>query len=160
MLALIASILLTANTPIPAQLGYETFNEAAVHAAEISARKSAKLEYGGNIALMPNGRYIVSDPKTSGQTDGIELDVTVPFDWKLIGIYHTHPCQPFHLNAYFSDIDLATAITQHLVSVMVDLCTGKVHEFDWTIDPPSNEAVMDGLWLTQGRIIGQIAPRS
>jgi hypothetical protein len=42
------------------------------------------------------------------------------------------------------------------VGFMGDLCTGKIHMFDPEVDKPNTVQVEPGVWLTEGRIVGQL----
>jgi hypothetical protein len=158
-----ASFAVAPKAPAPtgadALPAYDTVEEAAVHDAERLYKCSRAYECAGVIAQRPDGKFVVGPVRSSYSGDSVEYSLTVPMGWKLAAAVHTHPCNAqSHANPYFSPQDINGYLTYKVLGIMVNLCDGKVHEFDWTRDPPNNESPpeMEGTWMTQGRIVGQI----
>ena len=149
-----------APTGADALPGYDTLEEAAVHMAARLYQCSHAYECAGVIAQRPSdGKFVNGPVRSSYSGDSVEYSLTVPEGWKLAAAAHSHPCNPqSHANPYFSPMDLQGYLTYKVTGIMVDLCTGKVHEFDYLRDSPNNESPpeMPGSWMTQGRIVGQI----
>lgn len=138
---------------------YDTLEEAAVHAIERAYKCSHAYECGGALAQRPDGKFVVGPVHSSYSGDSVDINDSVPPGWTLVGDYHTHPCNSdSHYNAYFSPEDMGGVTMRHITGIMGDLCTGKVHEFTPGKDLPNNEQPnpLKPIWLTQGRIVGQI----
>jgi hypothetical protein len=138
---------------------YDTIEEAGVHGAQRAYQCSQAYECGGPIAQRPDGKYVVGPIHSDYDGASVTINHGVPRGWKLVGDYHSHPCNAeSHEVAYFSPSDLGGNTFMHIIGFMVDLCTGQVHEFDPSRDQPDNEepATSPGIHITQGRIIGHI----
>ena len=143
--------------PLESLPSYDTLEEAAVHAAERAYKCSHAYECGGSIAQRPDGRFVVGPVKSTYSGDSVAISHAVPGGWKLVADYHSHPCNAkSHEVAFFSPLDIEGSTMDRITGIMVDLCTGNVHEFTPGRDSPNNEKVVDGVYLTQGRIVGHI----
>lgn len=139
--------------------GYPTLEEAGVHAIERAYKCSHVYECGGMIAQRQSDKlYVVGPVSSSMAGDHTHINNNVPIGYKPIADYHTHPCLPdSHVVPYFSDSDLAGNLFEHTIGIMGDLCTGKVHLFDpATMKPDQEKPEGTDVYVTQGRIIGQI----
>lgn len=139
---------------------YNTIEEAAVHAIERAYKCSHYYECGGSIAQRPDGKFVFGPVRSDHSGDSTGIRHGVPDGYKLVGDYHTHPCNAdTHYIAYFSDADMSQNTMFKITGFMGDLCTGKVHAFTPGRDSPNNEQPDPDkpfIWLTQGRIVGQI----
>jgi hypothetical protein len=137
---------------------YSTLEEAGTRAIARAYQCSHVYECGGVIAQRPDGKYVVGPVRSDYSGDSVEIAYGVPMGYKLAADYHIHPCLPqSHHVAYFSPADTSNNIARHLIGFMGDLCTGKVHEFDPLTMKPDTDTLEDGLYLTQGKIVGQIS---
>lgn len=147
-----------AKTTLETLTGYDTLEEAAVHAVERAYACSHVYECGGVIAVRESdGKYVVGPVSSSYSGDSVQFRHGSPLGSHVVATYHTHPCHPqSHFDEYFSPEDLMGDITEHLVGIMGELCTGRVHEFDPLSMRPDTDEVQPGTFITQGKIIGQI----
>lgn len=156
----LASILgLLAPPNVDTLPAYNTLEEAGVHAIERAYKCSHAYECAGALAQRPDGKFVVGPVRSDYSGDSVRIQHRVPIGWKLVGDYHTHPCNAdSHANPFFSGEDMASVTELRITGFMGDLCTGKVHEFTPGKDVPNDEQPdkEDPVWLTQGRVIGQI----
>jgi hypothetical protein len=136
---------------------FETLHEAAMFGAQRLEDCSHYYECSAAIATDRAGKFVVGPVRTDYAGDHVGVDASVPSKWKLVGDIHSHPCVPDHVSAMFSPQDLSGMIVHRLTGYMVDLCTGKVHEFIPDVTKPDETLVDDEVWLTEGNIIGQVA---
>lgn len=109
---------------------------AALHYLRIQPH-AAEWEYSGIIVYRAGTYQYSGFPHTEKFRDHVQTDVKgqmQPGD-RLVAIYHNHPCYSTTLwTQYFSPADLIAAKFWSVPTFMLDVCTGDVHEFDWTID--------------------------
>jgi hypothetical protein len=161
-----------ANAPLPPELGlpmqpsgegltgYDTLEEAGVRGIERAYRCSHAYECSGSIALRPSdGKYVVGPVRSDYAGDSVQVNHSVPPGWKLVGDFHTHPCNDSsHDVGYFSPQDMAEVTATGVTGFMGDLCTGEVHEFTPGRDKPNDVYLEDQeIYLSKGRVIGHIA---
>jgi hypothetical protein len=149
------------TTIVPLQASHlPTFNtlvEAGVHGIARAYQCSRNYECGGVIAKNLAGKFVMLPVTSDFASDHVSLDDdNLPDGYVLAATYHTHPCIARYITQVFSPSDLMNAILGEAVAFMGDLCTGKVHEFDPNVDKPNTTLVAPNLWLTEGRIVGQI----
>jgi hypothetical protein len=136
---------------------FSTLVEAGVHGVARAYQCSRYYECGGIIATDRVGKFVVFPVASDYASDHVSIDDdNLPDGYIVVATYHTHPCIARYVTQMFSPNDLMNAILGEAVAFMGDLCTGKVHEFDPNADKPNTEQVGPTLWLTQGRIVGQI----
>lgn len=130
---------------------------AAIAGFKLIAAKPTALyyEWGGEIALMPNGKFAALAPNTSFSGDHVHIDRNdFGLNAVIVGHYHTHPCLPDHWAEYFSVPDMDEVVFGRLSAFMGDFCSGNVHAF-FHGDKPDVEVTNHGVYLTKGRIVGQ-----
>lgn len=134
---------------------------------------AAEWEYSGVIVYRAGTYQYSGFPHTDHFRDHTLLDVEgqmQPGD-KLMAIYHNHPCYSTTLwTNYFSVTDIISAKFYGVPTFMLDVCTGDVHEFDWTVDKVKGSGADVGvitpsgakkvLHLPSGRIVGNIGVTS
>jgi hypothetical protein len=125
LIALGLSLSAEADTP-----EFATLTEAAMAGLALSAQTSPYYEYGGQILLLPNGKYAYATPETTYEGDHMAVSQD-PDDYqrgKIVAHYHTHPCLPYsHIIDKFSDGDLRSYRIVNRPGYMLDMCTGDVH---------------------------------
>jgi hypothetical protein len=137
---------------------YKTQDEAAIAAfKQIAEKRTSVYEWGGLIGRNAKGEYAFSAPVTDFEGDHVELLGGLPPDFEHVADYHTHPCIADHMVEYFSPPDLfGVLFARREATYMGDWCTGSVHLFKRG-DKPDVDAIIGGIWLTKGRIIGKFA---
>lgn len=135
---------------------FDTQREAAVYAAARLEKCSHYYECSTTIAKDPAGKFVVGGARTDYQSDSVHTPDIVPIGWTLAADIHSHPCVPEHVGNMFSPADIISSITSRTPMYMVDLCTGKVHEFLNGITRPDEVLVNEDTWTTEGAIIGQV----
>jgi Domain of unknown function (DUF4329) len=146
------------SAPVDGPRGYDTLEEAGVHASARAYQCSHAYECGGVIAQRPDGKYVVGPIQSTYSGDSLETSSSVPAGWKLVANYHSHPCNnESHFTTFFSPIDISNNLSHRITGFMVDLCSGDVHEFDPSKDSPNDTEMPDeGRFATKGRIVGHI----
>jgi len=151
ILCLVAA-LLTLNSQAADVNGsqWSTMNAAAVYALHKAEKMSSDYEYGG-VIVEGNGHYSFSIPNTDNEVAKVLIDTHINPEtgYKVVALYHTHPCNPDYIQRYFSLPDTATAIYQSVESYIIDMCTNTVYLFDPSQDIPDDA----GLGRTSGRIV-------
>lgn len=150
---------------------YDSLEEAALYAEEYSYNKDYRIEYGGNILKAPDGKYVYTMPDTSYSDDSVHINNVKAYgDYIPVAQYHDHPCLPYsHFPMYFSEPDIANALHLSVIAIVANLCTGEIHEYDWTRDPVENVEIHvnpadllkkgddpEVFNLTTGRVVGKI----
>lgn len=135
---------------------FNTLVEAGVHGIARAYQCSRNYECGGIIASNQAGKFVVFPVKSDYASDHVGIDTDTPDGYIVVATYHTHPCISRYVTQVFSPADIMNSLLGEQIGFMGDLCTGKVHEFDPNVDKPNTEQVESNLWLTQGRIVGQI----
>lgn len=126
---ILAAILMAAPPASPTE--FDSMNEAAVKALQISYNLSPAYERGGVITKLANGKFAVGVPTTEYAGDHTDIDEDPElYNGAIVATYHTHPCLPTsHVPGMFSPDDLKSArITGH-ATYIADLCTGNVHRW-------------------------------
>lgn len=137
---------------------FNTITEAAVYGSNRVGKCSQNYECSGIIVLDPKGKFVVGPVHTDYNSDSVRIMVNeTPSDWQLAATFHSHPCLPNHANQLFSPQDVMNSITRRVISFMVDLCDGSVHEFIPGKNRPDTE-LFDGIWMTQGAVIAHVPP--
>ena len=137
---------------------YDSLHEAAVADAKRIAECSVYYECAGEI-FKHDGKFVTGPVHTDYASNHVHVQDDQPTGWGLAADIHSHPCAPPNISQVFSPDDMINAITQRVpASYMVDLCTGDVHEFIPGVTKIDQEKVDDDVWLSQGKIIGHIAP--
>ena len=138
---------------------YDNLQEAAVHAIARDYQCSHAYECAGVIAQRPDGKYVVGPVHSDYAGDHVHVPHGVPAGWRLIADQHTHPClAESHEVGFFSPDDLQGDISEKLIGIMGDLCTGEVHLFNPASDVPNAVELPGnaGVFSTKGHIIGKI----
>jgi hypothetical protein len=130
---------------------WPTLDAAAVYALHMSAQMSSEYEYGG-ILIKNKDHYSLTMPHTDHDPGSLLIDkhLNPESGYKMVGMYHTHPCNPRYIQRYFSINDTAHAIYDYVPSYMMDMCTHSIYKFDPDVDMPDNA----GVGRTTGRLIG------
>lgn len=143
---------------------YDSPTEAALAGFRDAMKVSMQYEAGGAVVQdLRDGKYYDTVSYTSYDPGKLLLPLNdEEFNkagvYRVVGAYHTHTCTPGYIHGYFSVPDVASAQYYHVVTYMMNLCTGNVYAFDPTIDPPDNyKTKADGI-LTTGRLIAWIQP--
>lgn len=155
----VTEIHLPMQLDINALTGYDTLEEAGVHAIERAYQCSHAYECSGSIALRPSdGKYVVGPVRSDYSGDSVGVDHRVPVGWKLVADFHTHPCNAdSHDVGYFSPQDMAESTAEKITGFMGDLCTGEVHAWLAGRDSPNDVYLEDqDIYLAKGRIVGHI----
>jgi hypothetical protein len=111
---------------------FDTLDQAALaaeHACESMSFHSGN-EFGG-VLLERDGRYVYSLAQTSGMPSHFELRASFTSEYKLVGLYHTHP-QGFdgEVTRWFSVEDVRVANTLKVPSYIgVEYEHGDVRKF-------------------------------
>lgn len=145
---------------------FESMNEAAVNALQLSYRLTPAYEQGGVVTRLSNGRFAIGSPHTDYAGDTVEIDADPElYQGMVVATYHTHPCLPVtHVPGMFSPPDLRGAREEKLGSYIADLCTGDVHYWQpgdgysalpMSPDHPAVLAVF-GPQVAFGKIVGHI----
>lgn len=110
---------------------YDTVQDAAVAAIQLSYDRSSAYEYGGIILRTTNGKFRFSQPETSYRGDGLHIEYNNDFmGYDVVADYHTHPCLPYsHWPAVFSDGDANSSDVNDIVGYMGDLCSGVIRQY-------------------------------
>lgn len=138
---------------------FDKLHEAAIAAADRLIKCSHYYECSAVIVLDPKGKYTVGPAHTNYNSDNVSVTFSsVPADWERVAAVHSHPCIPRHAGNLFSPPDMMGAFVTRTTFYMVDLCTGAVHEFIPGVTKPDDVQTADGLWLTEGKIIGYTLP--
>jgi hypothetical protein len=135
---------------------FDTLVEAGSYGVSRAYQCSRNYECSGTINKSPEGKFVVFPVHTDYQSDHVSIPDDTPEGWEHIADYHTHPCIAGYATEVFSPSDLITNIIAQTVGFMGDLCTGKIHMFDPAIDKPNTKKMVEGVWLTEGRIVGQL----
>jgi hypothetical protein len=137
---------------------FDTLHEAAVAQAKRLAECSVYYECSGEI-FKHGGKYVNSPVHTDYASNHVSIHDDQPTGWEMAADVHSHPCAPPNVTQVFSPEDMIGATIQRVpASFMVDLCTGSVHEFIPGKTKIDAEKVDGEVWLSQGEIIGHIAP--
>jgi hypothetical protein len=111
---------------------FDTLDQAAVAAEQSCESMSwhSGNEFGG-VLLERDGKYVYSIAQTSGLASHFELRATFTSEYKLVGLYHTHP-QGFdgEVTRWFSVEDVRVANTLKVPSYIgVEYERGGVRKF-------------------------------
>lgn len=136
---------------------FASLHEAAVYGAARLERCSHYYECGAEIATDSAGKFVMSGVTTNYKSDSVRIPEAVPLGFKLVADIHSHPCLPNAYPQVFSPDDIISSITTRTTAYLVDLCTGKVHEFVPGVTKPDEVLIDDDTWLTEGVVIGQVA---
>jgi hypothetical protein len=137
---------------------FDALHEAALYGAKRLADCSVYYECSGQI-YKHDGKFVNSPVHTDYAANHVSIHDDQPTGWELAADLHSHPCAPPNVTRVFSPEDMIGAIIERVpASFMVDLCTGDVHEFIPNKTRIDVEKVDDDVWLSQGEIIGHIAP--
>jgi len=139
---------------------YDTLEEAAVHAAERLYKCSQVYECSSVIVKRTSdGKYINGPARSDYSGDSVQVNTSHPVGSTMVASVHSHPCNPdAHYVSFFSPEDLISDISRRQIGIMVDFCTGDVHEFDPSRDVAAAEELENdpGTYSTHGRIVGHI----
>ena len=144
---------------------FDSFDAAAVYASASAYEFSNKYESSGVIVVRSDMKFQVTKPVTEFSGDSVGIPHFKRPGYIVIADYHTHPCNPYtHWCSWFSpeDIDVVEGANDDptVIAIMVDFCTGTVHEWAQGKDPVGDHLVQndDGSpdALTTGHKIGQI----
>jgi hypothetical protein len=79
------------ESPIPANATpYTTMDEAAVAALRIAVPQSQKFEFAGCL-FTDQSKFYFTVPVHSGSEDSFKAACLAPGNFKLVGLFHTHP---------------------------------------------------------------------
>jgi hypothetical protein len=136
---------------------FTSLDKAAMYGAARLELCSHYYECSATIVIDSRGRYAVSPLHTDYASDHVQVIRSGPSDWEVAADLHSHPCLPHHATAVFSPEDMSYAITKRTTAYMVDMCTGNVHKFVPGVTKQDEELIDDDVWLSGGKIIGQVA---
>lgn len=116
---------------------YDSLNEVAVRAVQVSYGLSNHFEFGGLLVEdTATHKFYYTTPHTDLGIDHVMVpDHRVYFPghptYKVVSEWHTHPCFPFsHMPTYFSPQDVQNYLMYHQVGYMGNFCNAKVQKFD------------------------------
>jgi hypothetical protein len=146
-------------------LAFNTANEAAVYATQLIYSVTRWYEYGGVIARRPDGKFVVSRPRTQYHGEDVSFsEDPEDYQYPIVATYHVHPCIKTAIPSVFSPQDLAGSRSANRPAYVADFCTGAVHY--WA--PGDGYSTVDelfklgitpimlarGVQLASGRIVG------
>lgn len=124
--------LVMAASGLAVQHQYTSMDEAATDGLRQSFKLSNRYEYAGAIYKWVGGNvYFISLPHTDENETQVGNDYEAYVRFKIVGIYHTHPCPEGGDNfaPYFSQQDQHVYTDMKWYGYMADMCTGHVHKY-------------------------------
>ena len=135
---------------------FPSLHEAVMYESARLEQCSHYYECAGVLAIDPEGKFVAGAVHTDYAGDHVSMRHDVPDGWTLAADIHSHPCVPHHIPSMFSPQDMMGSIISRTVSYMVDMCTGFIHEFVPGVTKPDQTLVEEGVWLSEGKIVGQV----
>lgn len=126
--------------PEPSPTLFNSMEEAAVHAEQLSYNATSAYELGGVITEV-NGKFAIGLPRTDFSGDSLsQIDMDpIHYHGTIVANYHTHPCLPHtHDPSVFSPEDLRSDRSYKSIGFVANFCTGKVMKYD-----PSKDVLPD-----------------
>jgi hypothetical protein len=100
--------------------------DRAVLAAFADIASAAPYEWSG-VIVERDGRYGFTLPVTSGRKYDVSIVTSIPKSFRIVALYHTHPCGA-HTDR-FSHTDVQLAVREKL-PLYIRACRGRVYLFD------------------------------
>jgi Domain of unknown function (DUF4329) len=122
----------TANPPraivsaLPSNPSLYSTPDNAARAALTRITPKTLHEWGG-VIVERGGHYSFTTPVTSGHESRLRYITAIPKSFRIVAMYHTHPCKP--QGEYFSHVDAQNAMKLKLPSY-VRSCVGQIYLLD------------------------------
>jgi proteasome lid subunit RPN8/RPN11 len=123
---------------------YPTLELAAIAVLAGLVAKGGNAEHGGFIIEI-DGKYRHSKPVSQGHTDSVDYCIAYSPEWRVAGVYHTHPEIPL-----FSKGDMDVARRSAVPSFLATMGTAEGYQVIARFDPDTGVTTMLGTFRVLG----------